>query len=854
MNNRLYVASDVSFGRNFQVFGNINRVTLTTPATGATLTLADGSTLSTAGSVTHAGAFAQTFTATAATNVTLPTTGTLATLAGAETLSNKTLTTPVLGVATATSINKVAFTQPANGATLTLAEGSTLSTAGSVTHVGAFAQTFTATAATNVTLPTTGTLATLAGAETLTNKTLTNPVIGAIVNTGTLTLPTTTDTLVGRNTTDTLTNKTLTAPTISTITNSGTLTLPTGPNTLATLAGSETLTNKTITTSGLLTANSDVSFNQRLYVASDVSFNRNFQLFGQGLFVSDVSINGRLSVAGDLSLNGRLFLPNNAIYTAGSLFVGGSGGASVLSGSGDANIGSRLFVGSDASFGGNFFIPGTFIPVGITLSTTWSASAFGNTYSGANTSINEGGPVCASSTLQYILTGTGSSAGGSGSSPYFTSSYGANWRQLTSFPSTKGASMSSTGQYILLAPQNNAVLSVSSNFGVSFYSFTSSVSNGFVCGSNLVSSTGQYMIVSTNVFGNPPGYFTTNYGFNWNRIATSYGTTTIANSNNNATAAISGNGQYMLINSSNNNLTFLSSDYGNWFNSTTAVTSGNYIMAAMSFSGQYISVGTSLSSNYGTNWTTVPYTICSISYSGQYISTTGPFLSSTYGQSFVSQTNYGLSSNTGTSFIVPTTAQYVLYQTGTNLFTLTNSVINNTSYMGIGKQAPQVQLDISGDIQISNRAFINAYGNDASLNFRLYVGSDASLNSNLFVNGTVAIGRPTVTSGFAVDVSGGIQATNYNLLSDYRIKTNVQELDGTFHVDNLRPVSYYNTVANKQDIGLIAHEIQQHYPYLVHGEKDAVNYQSVNYTGIIGVLIHEIQELKKRVNELENRP
>lgn len=52
----------------------------------------------------------------------------------------------------------------------------------------------------------------LTGSQTLTNKTLTSPVIGTIVNTGTLTLPTATDTLVGRTTTDTLTNKTVTAP------------------------------------------------------------------------------------------------------------------------------------------------------------------------------------------------------------------------------------------------------------------------------------------------------------------------------------------------------------------------------------------------------------------------------------------------------------------------------------------------------------------------------------------------------------------------------------------------------------------------------------------------------------------
>ena len=59
-------------------------------------------------------------------------------------------------------------------------------------------------------------LVTATGTTTLTNKTLTAPVISSISNTGTLTLPTSTDTLVGRATTDTLTNKTLTSPTLTT--------------------------------------------------------------------------------------------------------------------------------------------------------------------------------------------------------------------------------------------------------------------------------------------------------------------------------------------------------------------------------------------------------------------------------------------------------------------------------------------------------------------------------------------------------------------------------------------------------------------------------------------------------------
>ena len=61
-----------------------------------------------------------------------------------------------------------------------------------------------------------GTAVTLTGTQTLTNKTLTTPIISSISNTGTLTLPTSTDTLVGRATTDTLTNKTLTSPVLTT--------------------------------------------------------------------------------------------------------------------------------------------------------------------------------------------------------------------------------------------------------------------------------------------------------------------------------------------------------------------------------------------------------------------------------------------------------------------------------------------------------------------------------------------------------------------------------------------------------------------------------------------------------------
>ena len=103
--------------------------------------------------------------------------GTTANIAGVATLTAQ----PILSSLTA---SKPVFTDASKGLVSTGTLGSDQggtgvanNAASTITISGNFGTTLTVTATTAITLPTTGTLATLAGAEGLTNKTLTNPTV-----------------------------------------------------------------------------------------------------------------------------------------------------------------------------------------------------------------------------------------------------------------------------------------------------------------------------------------------------------------------------------------------------------------------------------------------------------------------------------------------------------------------------------------------------------------------------------------------------------------------------------------------------------------------------------------------------
>jgi len=122
---------------------------------------------------TAAGTTGQVLTATTSGAPTWATPATSGTVTSVAVSGGTTgLTTSGGPITTSGTVTIAGTLAPANGGT-----GVVNNAASTLTISGAFATTLTVSGATGVTLPTTGTLATLAGTETLTNKTLTSPTL-----------------------------------------------------------------------------------------------------------------------------------------------------------------------------------------------------------------------------------------------------------------------------------------------------------------------------------------------------------------------------------------------------------------------------------------------------------------------------------------------------------------------------------------------------------------------------------------------------------------------------------------------------------------------------------------------------
>ena len=110
-------------------------------------------------------------------------------------------------------------------------------------------------------------------------------------------------------------------------------------------------------------------------------------------------------------------------------------------------------------------------------------------------------------------------------------------------------------------------------------------------------------------------------------------------------------------------------------------------------------------------------------------------------------------------------------------------------------------------------------------------------------------------TALTLDMSEAGAATfnnNVTAFSDERLKDNIETLeDGLDKVEQLRGVTY--TRDDREEIGVIAQEVEKILPEIVLTANDEMGTKSVDYSRITAVLIEAVKELSARVKELENK-
>ena len=204
---------------------------------------------------------------------------------------------------------------------------------------------------------------------------------------------------------------------------------------------------------------------------------------------------------------------------------------------------------------------------------------------------------------------------------------------------------------------------------------------------------------------------------------------------------------------------------------------------------------------------------------------------------------------------------------------------NNTERMRIGSSGT---VSTTGSIGVG-RTSVSAATEDAGIVLSsagyIYSAREGTSNQShiVFINNAAV----TATTVGTIRTSGS--ATSYNTSSDYRLKTDAQPMTGaTARLKALKPVNFEWISDGTRVDGFLAHEAQAVVPECVSGEKDAMqedeyevtpavldeegntveeavmgtrsvpDYQGIDQSKLVPLLVATIQELEARITQLEN--
>ena len=154
----------------------------------------------------------------------------------------------------------------------------------------------------------------------------------------------------------------------------------------------------------------------------------------------------------------------------------------------------------------------------------------------------------------------------------------------------------------------------------------------------------------------------------------------------------------------------------------------------------------------------------------------------------------------------------------------------------------------SGNLQNTLTLNTSGTGLSGSTTFNNSGASTFTVTSNA----TSANTNSTIVSrdGAGGFVAGIVTATDFNSASDLKLKENIQAIENPIDkILNINGVSFDWKETGKSSMGVIAQDVEKVLPELVNGTDS----KTVNYNGLIGLLIEVVKEQQKEINILKER-
>jgi hypothetical protein len=182
-----------------------------------------------------------------------------------------------------------------------------------------------------------------------------------------------------------------------------------------------------------------------------------------------------------------------------------------------------------------------------------------------------------------------------------------------------------------------------------------------------------------------------------------------------------------------------------------------------------------------------------------------------------------------------------------NLYVMSGGILEIATNLSAGyENRKSITMDLAGAVILPDT---------------LTVANQLSCQANLSVTGDVGIGGSLNTDNIDVvntlNVTGDITATTITAdtiteSSDVILKENIAPLSGAGDmVSKLRGVKYNRKGSEREEIGVLAQEVEEIAPELVHTDSDGL--KSVNYGRLSAILIDAVKELQEEIRQLKSK-